>query len=502
MKTFEEDLFHSLRSFPIRVEKIYGPSFLKTEDLVHGLIRVEGGKKWIVLGEKGSVLRDPFFGRCYHQTLTLKVCDLDWQNTQILMELFPFTRPKTLKEFPITFGAGDRLGLATPGHIRAIRPFSVRAVLAQQSVRENSQTGRDFKKVVQDAAWAVIQERYESGYGADGDHLKSLQEVREALDAGASMITLDLSEKLSPESFWIPKEEIEKRFEMEIEEEDRKVLLHLFLDKEFSFEGSDGFSIQFTEEEVKRNALLFHKGIDFSEEIYEFLLKEIGRKPLIDFEISIDETPFPTSLTNHLFLILTLLHRGVRIDSLALRFIGDFQKGIDYRGEIRDFRKHFSQHRLIARSYGDYKLSIHSGSDKFSIFPHLGELAHGRLHLKTAGTSWLEAVRLISLVNPSLFREMLQIAFTKFEEASTLYHVTADPKKIPKPEPIADRDLSQLLDQEDARQLLHITYGFLLKSPLKDRIFKTLTEHEEDYWSLLQRHIEKHLNALGLKRGE
>lgn len=502
METFKENLFQSLRSFPIKTEKVYDQSFLKTKDLLYGLIRVEEGKKWMVLGEKGVVLRDPFIGRCYHQAQTLKVCDLDWENTQILMELFPFTRPRSLKEFPITFGTGDRLGIATPGHIRAIRKFEIRPVLAQQSVRENNQTGRDFKRVIQDAAWAVIQERYESGYGADGDHLKSLQEVKEALDAGASMITLDLSERLSPESFWNSKEEIEKRFEKEIDEEDRKVLLHLFLDKEFSFEGPDSFSIQYTEEEVKRNALLFYKGIEFSEEIYEFLLKRIGRNPLVDFEISIDETPFPTSLAQHLFFILNLLHRGVHIGSLALRFIGEFQKGIDYRGEIGDFRKHFSQHRLIAKSYGDYKLSIHSGSDKFSLFPHIGELSQGRLHLKTAGTSWLEAVRLISWVNSSLFKEMVQLALTRFEEASKLYHVTADLKKIPKLDHISEPNLSQLLDQEDARQLLHITYGFLLKSPLKDQIFKTLNEHEEDYWMLLQHHIEKHLNALGLKKGE
>lgn len=501
MEALKKEFFQSLQSFRIPIQKIYPQSFSESKGLIYGLIRGEEGKKWVVLGEREAVRRDPFIGRSYHQLLTLKVCDLDWENTQILMECFPFTRPKSLKEFPTTFGAGDRLGLATPGHLRAIRKFLIRPVLAQQSVRENHQTGRDFKRVIQDAAWAVIQERYESGYGADGDHLKSLQEVKEALDAGVSMITLDLSEKLSPESVWISKEEVEKKFEREIEEEDRKVLLHLFLDKEFSFEGPDCFSIQYTEEEVKRNALLFHKGIDLSEEIYEFLMKEKGRKPLIDFEISIDETPFPTSLSNHLFLILNLHHRGVRIDSLALRFVGEFQKGIDYRGEIHEFRKHFSQHLLIAKSNGDYKLSIHSGSDKFSIFPHLGELSQGHLHLKTAGTSWLEALRLISFLDPHLFREIVQIALTKFEEASKLYQVSTDLKKIPIIEDISDRDLSQLLDQEDCRQLLHITYGFLLKGVLKDRIFKTLTEHEEEYWSLLQSHIEKHLNALGLKKG-
>jgi len=78
----------------------------------------------------------------------------------------------------MTIGTGDRLGVATPGHIRAIKKFQVHPVLAQQSVRENAQTGRSFTQVIQDAAWAVFQENYQEGYGADADHLKSLQEVK------------------------------------------------------------------------------------------------------------------------------------------------------------------------------------------------------------------------------------------------------------------------------------------------------------------------------------
>ncbi len=94
------------------------------------------------------------------------------------MELFPFTKPVSLREHKITIGTGDRLGVATPGHIRAVQKFRVRPVLAQQSVRENTQTGRSFKEVVSDAAWAVFQENYQDGYGADGDHLKSLEEIK------------------------------------------------------------------------------------------------------------------------------------------------------------------------------------------------------------------------------------------------------------------------------------------------------------------------------------
>jgi hypothetical protein len=136
----------------------------------------------------------------------------------------------------------------------------------------------------------------------------------------------------------------------------------------------------------------------------------------------------------------------------------------------------------------------------------MGELAKGNLHLKTAGTSWLEAVRLVAMVNPTLYREMHRFALKVFKDASGLYHVTTDLEQIPKLEELSDQELPSLLDQDDSRQLLHITYGYLLnakdgngKKIFRDRFFHTLTQYEEDYWSLLEKHIEKHLIGLGLK---
>ena len=169
--------------------------------LTYGLIRTTDGKKLVVTGEKSRVLSDDFQGKYYHQSSSLKVCDLSLENTECLMTLFPYTRPVSLREHPFTIGTGDRLGVATPGHLRAIEKFNVYPILAQQSVRENGQTGRNFKEVIRDAAWSVFQENYQKGYGADGDHLKSLLEVKDALDAGVSMVTLDLSEKLNFETY-------------------------------------------------------------------------------------------------------------------------------------------------------------------------------------------------------------------------------------------------------------------------------------------------------------
>jgi hypothetical protein len=503
----ENHIFQSLKAFPIDLRKIYPKSFCSRDRLKYGLIRTSEGKKLVVLGERNLISEDPFKGRTYHHSSTLKVCDLSAKNAERLMILFPFTKPVSLRKHPITIGTGDRLGVATPGHIRTIQKYHVRPVLAQQSVRENKQTGRSFREVVQDAAWAVFQENYQGGYGADGDHLKSLDEIKSALDAGVSMVTLDLSEKLNLEAFHYPKELVDRRFKEEIDKGDAEVLLHLFLDKEFGFKGLHGaFSIRFDEESAKRNILLFHRAIDFTEEVYEFILSYFGKRHLVDFEISVDETPFPTSPENHLFFIIALSHRGVKIDALAPRFIGEFQKAIDYRGDLNEFRKQFYRHVLIAQDYGSYKISIHSGSDKFSVFPHMGQLAKEGLHLKTAGTSWLEAVRLIASVSPDLYRRMHRFALSIFNEASKLYHVTTDLNRIPKLEGLQDQELPSLLDQDDSRQLLHITYGYLLNAKdengrnlFRDEFDHILEQYEEDYWSLIERHIEKHLVALGLE---
>jgi hypothetical protein len=204
-----------------------------------------------------------------------------------------------------------------------------------------------------------------------------------------------------------------------------------------------------------------------------------------------------------------LSHRGVPIQSLAPRFVGEFQKGIDHHGEKEAFRRQFYRHGLIAQDYGNYKISIHSGSDKYSVFPEMGLLSKGSLHLKTAGTGWLEAMRLVALRNPSLYRAIYRYALSKFKQASQHHHVTPDLSQIPNLQELNDQELPRLLDQEDSRQLLHITYGYLLNAKdgngnnlFRDTLYRTLTQYEEEYWSLLEKRIENHLNTIGIKKRE
>jgi hypothetical protein len=499
-----EDLLHLLKNFPVDLLKIYPKSFCSLKGLTYGLIRISEGKRMVVMGEKNAVVSDPFEGKYYHHPSTLKVCELSAQNTECLMDRFPYTKPISLRNDSTLIGTTDPLGLATAGHIRAIEKFRVRPVLTQSSAHENVQRGRDFEQVVRDAAWAVFQENYRRGYGVNADRLTSVQEVRAALDAGVSMVTLDLSERLSPEAFHLPKEWVDRKFSEEIDEEDSKVLFHFFLDKEFAFKGTyGGFSIRFHEDEVKRNALLFHTAVDFSEEISEFILSRTGRKPLIDLEISIEGTPFPTSLENHLFFIISLRHRGVHFQALAPRFIGEFQKEIGTLGDVRTFRKPLYQHWLIAQDYEKYKISVPTSDDTFSVFASSGEFAGEGLYLKTTGTSWLESLRLTTMVDPSLYRDMHRHALSVFGEASGLYPAPPDLTRIPKLEAVDDPELPALLGNDDTRQLLHITRGHLLKDePLRSRLYHLLSQYEEDYWSLLENQTEKHLESLGVQKEE
>lgn len=188
--------------------------------------------------------------------------------------------------------------------------------------------------------------------------------------------------------------------------------------------------------------------------------------------------------------------------TVAPRFCGEFQKGIDYIGDINQFEREIAVHAAIARHFG-YKLSIHSGSDKFSIFPLVGKYTQGRYHLKTAGTSWLEAMRLIASRDPALYRQAHAWALARVDEARQYYHVKLDMARVPDIAGFADSDLPALFDQEDPRQFIHITYGIMLKNPaLRDALYKAwadmTTNQQDPYADALKAHIGRHLSKLGV----
>ena len=404
--------------------KIYKNSFYKKDNVLY-FIAKHDCKKALYLASKKPI-KSEFKGEVKTVNgLYVLEAPFNYENSVVLKKIFPFTAPVSLRNKTTTIGCGDRLGLATPGHIRAARKYDVYPVLAQQSIRELTFTKRTFNDVISNTAFMVFQEGFEKGYGADGDHLKTFEDIDTALKSGMPMITLDLSEVMNAKASDWNEDQISKEFDA-IDQKEKKRILDSYANKDFKLPSK---TIHITEAETKKCTVMYKKACDFAKEV-DALLKE-SRGDKYDLEISIDETTTPTLPEHHLFIIKELNHRKVTVNSLAPRFIGEFQKAIDYIGDIEVFEEQFAVHCDISKANGNYKISIHSGSDKFSVYPVIGAYTKLRFHLKTAGTSWLEAVRCISKFEPAFYRKLHKKAFEHFANASKFYHITGDISKDP-----------------------------------------------------------------------
>jgi hypothetical protein len=403
---------------------------------------------------------------------------MDHEAAAFLRDKFPFTAPQRVLHHPRTFGVGDRLGIATPGHLRVFERFDAVPVLAQQSMRELKLTGRSYTDVLDSVTLAVFKAGYTLGFGADGDHLKQAEEVHSALNLGYTMITLDCSEHIrGPEG----------RAELTQALKDR------YLGRRFDLD--EGPALTFSEDSLAQAQFFYGGALDFVAEIWR---SSFESKAQADLEISIDETALPTSPLQHFFAASELRHRGVRMATMAPRFVGEFQKGIDYIGDVSAFDREMQTHAAIARHFG-YKISVHSGSDKFSVFPFIARHTRGVFHVKTAGTNWLEAMRTVAERDPALYRQAHVFALKSFPAARAFYHVSARAENVPPLSSLRDEELPGLYDQDDARQLIHITYGLILGNPaLRKALYALWDKEAEAYSARLEHHIGRHLLALNV----
>ncbi|MFW6138298.1 MAG: tagaturonate epimerase family protein [Spirochaetota bacterium] len=423
-------------------------------------------------------------------------CPLSRTNASALRMVLPHTAPSSLARQKVTFGMGDRLGVAGPGQVRAIRPYEAAPVLAQQSVRELELTGRSYEEVLDSATWSVFQEGYTLPWGADGDHLKTESWVQKAISLGYTMITADVSDYIHQKHNSKPKEEMMKAYS-NLDKNYRRKMENKYLNLRVELDVKK--VITFTLEELACTILTYKEALEQAGRLYQAGVQKAGGRSF-DFELSVDETSMPTTPQAHIFAALECQEAGIYLSSLAPRFVGEFQKGIDYIGELSRFGNSFRIHAAIARKYG-HRISIHSGSDKFTVFPVISRHTRGRFHLKTAGTNWLEALRVIARKEPALYRTIHHRAMERFDKATRYYHVTTDLGNIPAVNSLSDKQLSGLFDNPDARQLLHITYGELLSdSSLKKSFFSALERHLEDYWACLEKHLGDHLKLLGVQK--
>jgi hypothetical protein len=472
--------------------KVYPHSIHKLNKSVFFIAGFERQRLLIVIGnEELSRFRGEVF---FINSIPAKKCLLTPDNAKAMMELFPFTRPSSMKGKPFSMGFGDRLGLASQGHLQLLRThMNVFPVLAQQSMREITLTGRTYADVLASAVFAVFQEDWQGGYGADGDHLKTPDEIYNALDCGYTMITLDCSEHIYNIQ---DSRDVDAAYNR-LPEDIKTHYENQYREKTFSI---GDMQLNITADMLKSIVLIYHRAIDYAEKIYNEIIKNCKRS--IDFEISIDETASSTSPEAHFIFANELINRSVDFVSMAPRFIGEFQKGIDYIGNLDEFEKDFIVHEKIARHFG-YKLSIHSGSDKFSVFSIIGKYTKLNVHVKTAGTNWLEALRVIAIKDPSFFRRIYQFAIAHFIEAKAYYHISSDPSNLAPLDTVPDEKLVDLFDILEARQLLHITYGLLLQASLPEgsriyynRVYEILRLYEDDYYLALKKHLGHHIQEI------
>jgi hypothetical protein len=371
-----------------------------------------------------------------------------------------------------SFGFGDRTGRATPGHVRAIRATHARLipVFAQQSPRELERTGRTFAEVLAAAARGVESAGWTEPWGADADHLRTPDEVRSAVDAGFTMLTLDPSAHVQGSEG-----ELDARVRglpWESLEDDWQAMR--------TRHAAHGTPAALAVAAVTYGRALVH--------VVELARAATGAD--VDIEVSVDETVRPTTPFAHRFLAVELRRLGIPFTSLAPRFAGSWQKAVDVRGDRDEIRRSIESHVAVARDLGGYKLSVHSGSDKFSAYPLLAQLTD-TLHVKTSGTSYLEALRIAAGADAELFEAILRVARERFATDRSSYELGAGAGI---PETVGDP--AALLDDDAARQALHVTFGAVLAhAEIGPGLLALLDANAESYAVALERHFSRHLAA-------
>jgi hypothetical protein len=252
--------------------------------------------------------------------------------------------------------------------------------------------------------------------------------------------------------------------------------------------------------------------------IYQFLLESKGVGRFVA-EVSMDETDSPQTPAELLIILAAIADEKIPIQTIAPKFTGRFNKGVDYVGDVAQFTKEFNEDlaaiAFAVKTYGlpeNLKLSIHSGSDKFSIYRAIHEAIKrfdAGVHLKTAGTTWLEElIGLAEAGGPGLViaKEVYAEAFVHSEELCAPYAtvIDIDPAKLPQPEEVNGwtseqytsalrHDQSNQAYNQSLRQFLHV--GFKVAAKMGDGYLTALEANEEVVGrnvtvNLFERHIK------------
>jgi hypothetical protein len=376
-----------------------------------------------------------------------------------------------------SIGIGDRFGMEGRAQLRALKMALKEGAevipVWNKSNREHTLIGTEPSSARAAAEKAVRDEGWRRRYFVDADHV-GLKTVDRFLGA-CDFFTLDVADFIGKS---VPDDEI-KRFVDSMMPKVGK-LRHPDLSGEVTITAPEIHSF------ARRYLFALHE----AGRIYAYVKKQKGQKAFVT-EVSVDEALEPqTSAELYLFLA-GLAEEGVAVQTVAPKFSGKFLKGIDYVGDVASFLKEFKSDLAVVvlakTSFplpADLKLSVHSGSDKFSLYPGIHSLvakSKSGIHLKTAGTTWLEEVTGLATdaKGLTLAKKIYARAYDRLEELRKPYEtvVEIEQSNLPKPTAVAgwssaefisalSHDRSNPRFNRDLRQLVHI--GFRIAAEMGD----------------------------------
>ncbi len=387
-----------------------------------------------------------------------------------------------------SIGTGDRFGLQGKAQLAAIEKARDQGVdltiVWNKSHREHTIVKTTQQQVREEADQAVTLRGWEGQYFVDADHI-GLGNVDLFLQS-SDFFTLDVAD-------FIGKRADDKSLGEFIEKYSQ-------LAGELTIPGIDQ-PLRVTVDLLQVIAEKYLYAIQEAGKIFRHIVKMKGR----DFvtEVSMDETAEPQTPTELLFILAAMAEENIPAQTIAPKFSGRFNKGVDYLGDVARFRQEFEEDLCIIKygveSFGlpvNLKLSVHSGSDKFSIYQPIRELIHKHdagIHVKTAGTTWLE--ELIGLAEAGgkgleIAKQVYTSSYSRFDELCTPYAsvIDIDRDALPKPAELQNWTSEQYVkalrhDQScsdydvNLRQLLHV--GYKVAAEMGDNYLDALRDNEE-----------------------
>ena len=393
-----------------------------------------------------------------------------------------------LKLSKYSVGIGDRFAHQAKAQLQACMKALASGIevvpVCNKSNREHTIIGSEPVSTRQAADAAVKALDWKLPYFCDADHI-TLQTVGRFLDA-CDFYTIDVADFIGQAA---PAADI-----------DNFVKRHPELLGRIQLEGTDD-AFQITPENLRQTAQKYLTAVKKAGEVYRTIEKAKGKGNFIP-EVSMDETDSAQSPVELLIILAAIADEGIPVQTIAPKFSGRFNKGVDYIGDVAQFVREFALD-VAAIAYAvehfglpeNLKLSVHSGSDKFSIYPAIHATMkkfNAGVHLKTAGTTWLE--ELIGLAEAggeglALAKEIYAEAYAHREELCAPYAtvIDIDPARLPSPDAVrgwsseqytsALRHVREAADYNSSlRQLLHV--GFKVAAKMGRRYLVLLEANE------------------------